>query len=382
MDTTPLTGMRILDLSRLLPGPYLTQLLAHLGAEIIKVETPRLGDPTRLAPTEMGLGNLFAMVNRGKKSLAVNYRNPQGREILLKLVAEADVVIEGFRPGVVARWGFDYEAVRKVKADIIYCSLSGYGQEGPYRNQAGHDLNYLAIGGAVALNARPGERPVPYGLPVADLSGAMLAGMAILSALVGRDRTGQGMYLDMALLDGVISWMTPLAAAAHFSGIEVSAGSLPLLGGLACFDIYETADGRYLTLAAIEPPFWGAFCKVTGRADMLSRQFDRALGTEIAAIFRQRSREDWLAAFAGTDGCVEPVNSFAEVLAHPQVRQRGYVGEENGDPIGINSPFIFARRPLSPAPALGEHSAEILQSVGFDKKAIDALAEQGLVLLG
>jgi len=382
MDTTPLTGMRILDLSRLLPGPYLTQLLAHLGAEVIKVETPRLGDPTRLAPPEMGLGDLFAMVNRGKKSLAVNYRNPQGREILLKLAAEADVVIEGFRPGVVARWGFDYGAARKVKADIIYCSLSGYGQEGPYRDRAGHDLNYLAIGGAVALNARRGERPVPYGLPVADLSGAMLAGMAILSALVGRERTGQGMYLDMALLDGVISWMTPLVAAAHFSGIEVSAGSLPLLGGLACFDIYETADGKYLTLAAIEPPFWGAFCTVTGRADLLSRQFDRALGTEIAAIFRQRSRKDWLVAFAGKDGCVEPVNSFAEVLAHPQVRQRGYVREENGDPTGINSPFIFARRPLSPAPALGEHSAEILQSVGFDNEEIEALAKQGLVLLG
>ncbi|KAF0106593.1 MAG: putative acyl-CoA transferase/carnitine dehydratase [Anaerolineaceae bacterium] len=375
----PLNGIRILDLSRLLPGPYLTQLLADLGAEVVKIETPRLGDYARSAPPEMGLGGLFEAVNRGKKSAAINYRNPRGRELFLKLAATADVVLEGFRPGAVKKWGIDYEAVRAVNADIVYCSLSGYGQEGPYRDRAGHDLNYLAVGGAVALNARAGEAPVPFGLPAADLSGGMLAAIAILSALVGRQRIGEGAYLDMALLDGVISWMTPLAAAAFFSGLEVSAGSLPLVGGQPCFNIYETADGKYLTLAALEPAFWEDFCKVTGREDLLSRQFDRAIGGEIAAVFRRRTMAEWLSAFAGTDGCVEPVNSFEEMLAHPQIRARGYVREENGRAAGMNSPFVFARRASAPAPRLGEQTREVLRGIGIGEEEIEGLAGRGVI---
>ncbi len=375
----PLDGIRVLDLSRLLPGPYLTQLLADLGAEVIKIETPRLGDYSRSAPPEMGLGGMFEAVNRGKKSVAINYRNPRGREIFLKLTATADVVLEGFRPGAVKKWGIDYNAVRAVKPEIVYCSLSGYGQEGPYRDRAGHDLNYLAVGGAVALNARLGEAPVPYGLPAADLSGGMLAAIAILSALIGRGKSGQGMYLDMALLDGVISWMTPLASAAFFSGLAVSAGGLPLLGGQPCFNIYETADGKYLTLAALEPAFWENFCRVTGRADLLPRQFDRTIGADIAALFRQRTREQWLSAFAGTDGCVEPVNSFEEMLAHPQIRARGYVHEEEGLPVTMNSPFAFARRAMSPAPGLGEHTRESLHAIGLGEQEIDELARDGII---
>lgn len=382
MESSPLAGIRVLDLSRLLPGPYLTQLLADLGAEVIKVETPRLGDYARLAPPEMGLGGLFETVNRGKKSVAINYRNARGREIFLKLTATADVILEGFKPGSVKRWKIDYEAVRTVKPDIIYCSLSGYGQEGPYRGRAGHDLNYVAVGGALGLNARSGEAPVPYGIPVADLAGGMLAAIAILGALVGRGKTGAGMYLDMALLDGVISWMTPLAGAAFFSGIDVTAGSLPLLGGLPCFNVYETADGKYLTLAALEPTFWADFCKVTARADLLPRQFDRRLGSEIAAIFRQKSRAEWLSAFAGTDACLEAVNSFEEMLAHPQVRARGFVREENGRPVGLNSPFVFGRRGTTSAPALGEQTREILQEIGMGESEIMQLAEVGVVALG
>jgi crotonobetainyl-CoA:carnitine CoA-transferase CaiB-like acyl-CoA transferase len=375
----PLDGIRVLDLSRLLPGPYLTQLLADLGAEVIKVETPRLGDYSRSAPPEMGLGSLFEAVNRGKKSVALNYRNPRGREIFLKLAERSDVVLEGFRPGAVKKWGIDYEAVRAVKPDIVYCSLSGYGQDGPYRDRAGHDLNYLAVGGALALNARPGEAPMPFGLPAADLSGGMLAGIAILSALVGRGKSGQGMYLEMALLDGVISWMTPLASAAFFSGLAVSAGSLPLFGGQPCFNIYATADGKYLTLAALEPAFWENFCQVAGRADLLPRQFDRTIGAEIAAVFRQRTREQWLSAFTGTDSCVEPVNSFEEMLAHPQIRARGYVRDEDGRPVAMNSPFIFARREPLPAPGLGEQTREVLRGIGMGDEEIEELAGRGIV---
>jgi len=375
----PLEGIRILDLSRLLPGPYMTQLMTDLGAEVIKVETPRLGDHARMAPPDMELGDMFGAINRGKKSIAINYRNRRGREILLKLAGTADVFIEGFRPGVVNKWGLDYESVQAAKPDIVYCSLSGYGQEGPYSQRAGHDLNYASIGGAVALNARSGEKPMPYGLPVADLSGGMLAGMAILSALIGRGRIGQGMYLDMALLDGVISWMTPLAAAAYFSGIEVAAASLPLLGGLACFNVYETADGKYLSLAALEPAFWGDFCKVTGREDLLPRQFDRTIDKEIAGIFLQRRRDDWLDAFADSDGCVEAVHSFKEMLEHPQVRARGYVREEGERKVGMQSPFVFARRAMGSAPKLGEHTRQLLQEVGVGDGEMDELEERGVL---
>lgn len=379
MTTQPLSGIRILDLSRLLPGPYLTKLMADLGAEVIKVETPLAGDHARLAPPEMGLGNMYETINQGKKSLALNYRNPRGRELFLKLAASADVVLEGFRPTIADKYGIGYEAVRAVKPDIVYCSLSGYGQVGPYQQRAGHDFNYLSIGGALSLNGRPGERPIPYGLPVADLSGGMLAAIAILGALVGRERSGQGMYLDIALLDGVISWMTPLALSAYFSGLAVGAGTHPLLGGRAFFNIYETSDGKYLTLAAIEPHFWGDFCKTIGRTDLIKRQFDPAVSAELETVFKQRTRAEWLALFANNDACVEPVNSVEEMLADPQVQARGYIYMENGKPVGMHSPFVFVRKERSPAPLLGADTSALLHEIGVSDEEIRDLAERRVI---
>ena len=381
MTSLPLSGIRILDLSRLLPGPYLTQLLADLGAEVIKVETPLAGDHARLAPPEMGLGNMYETINHGKKSLALNYRNPRGRELFLQLAVTADVVLEGFRPTIADKYGIGYEAVSAVKPDIVYCSLSGYGQEGPYKQRAGHDFNYLSIGGALSLNGRTGEKPIPYGLPVADLSGGMLAAIAILGALVGRERSGQGMYLDIALLDGVISWLTPLALSAYFSGLDVRASTHPLLGGRAFFNVYETSDGKYLTLAAIEPHFWGDFCKTIGRSDLIERQFDLALSTEIETIFKQKTRAEWLDQFAVNDACVEPVNSVEEMLVDPQVQARGHVRMVGGKPVGMRSPFVFARVERSPAPALGADTRALLAEIGVSDEEIGALVEHKIIAI-
>jgi alpha-methylacyl-CoA racemase len=381
MNTLPLSGIRILDLSRLLPGPYLTQLLADLGAEVIKVETPLAGDHARLAPPEMGLGNMYETINQGKKSLALNYRNPRGRELFLQLAGTADVVLEGFRPTIADKYGIGYAGVCAVKPDIVYCSLSGYGQSGPYQQRAGHDFNYLSIGGAFSLNGRPGEKPIPYGLPVADLSGGMLAAIAILGALVGRGRSGQGMYLDLALLDGVISWVTPLALSAYFSGLEVAAGTHPLLGGRGFFNIYETSDGKYLTLAAVEPHFWGDFCKTISRTDLIERQFDPVLGTEMESIFLQKTRAEWLELFANNDACVEPVNSVEEMLVDPQVQARGHVRMEAGKPVGMHSPFVFARVERSPAPALGADTRALLAEIGVSEEEISALADRRIIAI-
>lgn len=381
MSVQPLSGIRILDLSRLLPGPYLTQLMVDLGAEVIKVETPLAGDHARLAPPEMSLGKMYETINQGKKSLALNYRNPRGRELFLKLASSADVVLEGFRPTIADKYGIGYGAVRVVKPDIIYCSLSGYGQEGPYQQRAGHDINYLSIGGALSLNGLPGERPIPYGLPVADLSGGMLAAIAILGALVGREHSGQGMYLDMALMDGVISWMTPLALSAYFSGLKVGAGTHPLLGGRAFFNIYETSDGKYLTLAAIEPHFWGDFCKTIDRTNLIERQFDPTVSAELGMVFKQKTRAEWLALFANNDACVEPINSVEEMLADPQVQARGYVRMKNGKPVGMHSPFVFAHGERAPAPVLGADTGDLLREIGVDDEEIQTLAARKVIAI-
>ncbi|WKZ46158.1 MAG: CaiB/BaiF CoA-transferase family protein [Anaerolineales bacterium] len=374
----PLQGIRILDLTRLLPGPFVTQLLADMGAEIVKVETPTAGDYARLAPPEMGLGGLFEAINQGKKSVAVNYRNARGRETFLQLVATADVVIESFRPGTAERMKIDYETLRSVKPNLIYCALSGYGQTGTFAKRAGHDLNYAAISGALSLNAAEGKPPQVYGLAVADLSGAMMAGMSILGALLNRQKTGEGAYLDAALLDGILAWMIPMAGAPFFSGVPVTGGTLPLQGGLACYNVYETADGKFISLGALEPTFWSDFCKVTGRNDLLTRQFDRAVKDEVAAVFKGKSLAAWLDAFSDTDGCVEPVLSFEEALTHPQVRARGYVREEKGRLAGLNSPFAYGSGEARPAPKLGEHTREILAEI-LSAEELDELSQAGII---
>ena len=387
MTSQPLIGIRVLDLSRLLPGPYCTMLLADLGAEVIKIESPRVGDYARLAPPNFGGDAMFRALNRNKKSVALNYRNPRGREVFLRLASEADVIVETFRPGAVTRWRIDYEAVRTVNPSLIYCSLSGYGQSGPYRDRAGHDLNYIALGGLLALNGAAGGPPIPPGVQIADLAGGMLAAMAILAVLVGRGRTGEGAYLDVAMLDAVASWVAPVTGALFsHTGKNPERGRMLFSGTLPCYNVYETADGKYITLAALESHLWTAFCTAVDRNDLRARRYDVEAIPEVAAIFRARTRDEWVAWFREVDACVEPVNTIEEMLRHPQVQYRGLVVEENvlrEEPVEqasdspsqrIGSPFQFTKRThKSPAPALGEHTWDVLRQVGFDDEEVRQL---------
>ena len=387
MTSQPLIGIRVLDLSRLLPGPYCTMLLADLGAEVMKIESPRVGDYARVAPPSFGGDAMFRALNRNKKSVALNYRNPRGREVFLRLAREADVIVETFRPGAVTRWKIDYEAVRTVNPRLIYCSLSGYGQSGPYRDRAGHDLNYIALSGLLALNGAAGGPPIPPGVQIADLAGGMLAAIAILAALVGRERTGEGAYLDVAMLDAVASWVAPVAGALFsYTGKNPEQGRVPLSGTLACYNVYETADGKFITLAALESHLWTAFCTAVDRNDLRARQYDVDAIPDVAAILRARTRDEWVAWFREVDACVEPVNTIEEMLRDPQVQYLGLVVEENvlreepveqassRPPQRIGSPFRFTRRTHeSPAPALGEHTWKVLRQVGFDDEEIREL---------
>jgi crotonobetainyl-CoA:carnitine CoA-transferase CaiB-like acyl-CoA transferase len=362
MLSSPLTGLRILDLSRLLPGPYCTFLLAQAGAEVIKVESPLAGDYLRLAPDDLGFGPVFDSLNAGKLSLALNFRAAQGRELLLQLVRDADVFLEQFRPGAAERWGLGYTALRAINPRLVYCSLSGYGQAGPYRDRAGHDLNYLTVGGLLSLNRAEAEAPHIPPTPIADLAGGMLAAISILSALLGRERTGEGAYLDVALTDAVLSWVEPLAAAAA-ANPAVNA-RLPLGGGLPCYNVYTTADGKFLTLAALEPHFWAAFCTTIGREDFLPRAADPQLKPELDAIFRARTQAEWLKAFDGVEACLEPVLSLAESRRHPQVQQR----RAN---LGLSDE-------LRAAP-MGAHTRQILERLGVGEAELAALEAAGVI---
>jgi crotonobetainyl-CoA:carnitine CoA-transferase CaiB-like acyl-CoA transferase len=355
-------------------------LLADLGAEVIKVETPGIGDYARMTPEEFGGLSVFEAVNRGKRGVAINYRRPRGRELLLRLAATCDIFIETFRPGAVAGWGLDYEAVRVAAPSIVYCSLSGYGQDGPYADRGGHDLNYLAIGGLLALNRAVGGPPIPPGVQIADMAGAMLAAVAVQAALVCKLRTGEGAYLDVSMLDAVLSWLAPMAGtlqAGWRKADQAPKEVAPLAGALPAYNVYAAADGKYLALSALEPHFWTAFCATAGCEELQGRRLDPSAIGEVAALFARRTRADWLALFAGVDACLEPVLDADEVATHPQVRHLGLV-EPDGR---FATPFRLVRDGSDPrqAPSVGEHTYAVLAELGLSKEEIARLAAEKVI---
>ncbi len=387
--TSALQGIRILDLSRMLPGPYCSMMLANLGAEVIKIEEPRIGDPTRHSPPMIdGQSAAFIQVNRNKKSIALDLKQPEGRDIFLKLASRADCVLEQFRPGVVDRLRISYATVAEVNPRIVYCSLTGFGQNGPHRERSGHDLNYLALSGVLGLTTDERGKPVIPGVQIADLAGGMIAAFAMLAALLERERTGRGQYIDVSMFDVMLS-MLPVPAAHQFAGKTIDVGEkYALSGAYPFYSVYETGDGKFMTLGALEPKFWANFCEKAGREDLISRQFNSGadrekLFDEVRAIFKSRTRDEWIDLMRDADCCCEPVLSLTEAFEHTQTRARDMIHDAEhakSKELGVAYKMSDgAVQPSTPAPALGEHTDEMLASIGISEEERTRLREAGVI---
>ena len=388
----PLAGLKVLDLSRLLPGPYASLLLADMGADVLKVEDPDFGDYLRwrwpfVAPAANDIGRIFMLLNRNKRSLTLNLKTPEGQDIFKQLVAEADIVLESFRPGVMTRLGLDYTALSQLNPGLIYCAISGYGQDGPYQSRAGHDLNYIGYAGLLGQTGHKDAAPIIPGTQIADLAGGSLFSLVgILAALEGRHRTGRGRMVDMAMTDGVAGLMI-YQMAAVLNGEDVpERGEGALNGGLPEYNVYRTADDKCLTVGALEPKFFNKLCTLLGMPEYDEVNAGPAKAAEIkamlAARFLTKTRSEWLETLADQEVCVGPVYELREVLADPQLTARGLVVEaeqphvgrvrEMGLPIKFDGldPQAVVREP---APSFGGHTTAVLEALGYSREEVVAL---------
>lgn len=383
----PLAGITVLDASYLLPGPYATMLLADLGANVIKVELPGTGDPFR----HMGRG-LFETANRNKRSVAINLKHPEGRELFLRLAGKANAVVEEFRPGVAGRLGIGYEQVRAVNPAIVYCSISTYGQTGPLRDVVGHDLNCMALSGALGMARDQAGKPVRPGLPIADLTASMFAALSIAASVRAAERTGEGRYLDISMTDVLLSWLSVrLPEWALDEGLPD-----PSAYGLiaATNTIFRTADDRYIAVGAVEEKLWRNLCQAVDRPAWMedpcyrgnaSRLEHRGeLLAELEAIFRTRTLAEWVARCESTGVPYAPVNTVAEALRTPQFLERGLFRRvEAGDrtlnqvrfPVDLDPDVGIDR----PPPAVGEQTDEILSGLGLGPSEIENLRQAGAI---
>ena len=387
--TGPLQGIRVLDLSRLLPGGFCSLLLADYGADVLKVEDTGGGDYIRWAPPRhagvepSAASAPFLSLNRGKRSIRLDLKVREGRDVLLRLAREHDVLLESFRPGVLDRLGVGCERLREENPRLVYCAITGYGQEGPDRDRPGHDMNYLARGGVLGLSGPPGGPPVPAAGQIADLGGgALMAAFGILAALQERERTGEGQLVDVSMTRGAQSWLALVAARYFADGAVPRRGELELAGGLACYRPYACTDG-WVTLGALEPKFWRALCRGLGREDLLERHMDPAVAGELEAIFAARTRAEW-AAFADAHGCcLEPVLELDEALARApeNVVEVAQPGAEA--PVRLLGPPVrLSRTPpdgTRPGPALGADTDAVLAALGYGPEEVERLKTAGAV---
>ncbi|MBI4763038.1 MAG: CoA transferase [Deltaproteobacteria bacterium] len=378
--TLPLEGIKILDSAHQYPGPYCSMLLGDLGAEVIKVEQPKTGDPARANP------GFFKGINRNKKSITLDLKKPSAGEIMKRLVREADVFTEGFRPGVVKRLGVDYETLKKINPRLIYCSISGYGQNGPYRDLPGHDLNYMAMAGMLdSIRDKDGTHVSP-GVAIGDLSSGMFAVIGIMAALMARGHTGNGQYVDVSMFDGLLSWMSIRFGLFFQNG----SSARPYDAG---YGVFKAGDGKPFTLGiAHENWFWDRLCTAIGLPEYVGiqaterHQRRKELVAELESVFSQKTREKWINILIEADVPVAPVKTPEEVLEDPQVLFREMIQELKG-PFGesirqVAFPVKLSETPAliqSPPPELGEHTEEVLLKAGFTKAEIKKFSHEGAI---
>jgi alpha-methylacyl-CoA racemase len=393
----PLAGLTVLDLSRLLPGGFCSMMLADFGADVIKVEDTGMGDYVRWAPPyyegaeQSARGALFLALNRGKRSVRIDLKSEQGKAVLLRLARDADVLLESFRPGVLDRLGVGYERLREANPRLIYCAITGYGQDGPNRDRSGHDMNYLGLNGLLGLTGEADGPPMQASGQIADIGGGALMGaIGILVALRERERSGEGQLVDASMFDGSLSWLAMVAAETFASGHAPRRGQLQLAGSLTCYRPYACADG-HVTLGALEPKFWRAWCEGVGREDLVDHAFDPP-GSDthraVSEIFASRTREQWRQFASEHDCCLEPVLELDEVLESDLVAAREMVVEVDQpgaeQPVRLlGTPVKLSRTPADPAraggPALGEHTEQVLRAAGYTAEEIASLQESGAV---
>jgi crotonobetainyl-CoA:carnitine CoA-transferase CaiB-like acyl-CoA transferase len=399
----PLESVRVLDLSRLLPGGFCSLLLADFGAEVLKVEDTGAGDYIRWAPPyyegaeDSTKSGLFLSLNRNKRSIRIDLKSEEGREVLLRLVRDYDVVLESFRPGVLDRLGVGYERMREENPRLVYCAITGYGQTGPKREASGHDMNYLGLIGLLGLTGESDGAPVQAAGQIADLGGgALMAAFGIMAALRERDGgpdqpgSGQGQLVDVSMADGALSWLAMVAGQYFADGVVPRRGEQMLAGSVICYRPYECADG-WVTLGALEPKFWQAWCRGVGREELIEKQFEKP-GSEahgqVCDVFKTRTRAEWTRFATEHDCCLEPVLDLNEALASDLVHEREMVvtldqpGVEDGvRQLGV--PVKLDRTPGEhnrlPGPGLGEHTEEVLRAAGYGDERIAELLESGAV---
>jgi crotonobetainyl-CoA:carnitine CoA-transferase CaiB-like acyl-CoA transferase len=388
MNTLPLAGLKVLDLSRLLPGPYATLVLADLGATVDKVEEPDGGDYIRqMPPLRDDESALFFGLNRNKRSITLNLKTPQGRDALKRLARGYDVLVESFRPGVMDKLGLGEAALRADNPRLIYCAISGYGQTGPDRLKAGHDLNYVARAGLLGYGGEAGGAPAFPGVQMGDIGGGSLfALVGILAALHERERTGKGRLVDVSMTDGAVAFLHMHLASRLFMGTEagpLQRGTEALNGGYACYGLYRTADDRWLAVGALEPKFFSGVCQRLERMDLMEDAYapgeaGARVKAELTRIFAEHPLAYWQERFAGSDLCIEAVAEGDDVLHDAQLRARGLFVEAEDARLGrkvthLLTPLRMGDTPLREPPALGQHSREVLAEAGFTEEELKRL---------